>query len=51
MTDAAAISVDLDEGTILLHPKKQQGDVNCDVVQNVALAFTVSLLYLVIIKF
>ena len=49
MTKAAGVTVDLDNGTILLHPQNKQGQVNRDVVQNVALAFTVSLLYLVII--
>ena len=48
MTEAAEVSVDLDKGTILLHPTNKQGEVNRDIVQNVALAFTVSLLYLVI---
>ena len=49
MTKAAGVSVDLDKGTILLHPHNKEGEVNRDIVQNVALAFTVSLLYLVII--
>ena len=49
MTEAAGLTVDLDNGSILIHPKNNQGEVNRDVVQNVALAFTVSLLYLVII--
>ena len=49
MTEAAGVTVDLDKGTILLHPKNKQGEINRDVVQNVALAFTVSLLYLVLI--
>ena len=48
MTKAANVTVDLDEGSILLHPEKSYGELNRDVVQNVALAFTVSLLYLVI---
>ena len=51
MTEAAGLTVDLDNGTILIHPENKQGEVNRDVVQNVALAFTVSLLYLVKIKF
>ena len=49
MTKAAGVTVDLDNGTILLHPQNKQGQVNRDIVQNVALAFTVSLLYLVIV--
>ena len=48
MTKAASVTVDLDEGSILVHPEKSYGELNRDVVQNVALAFTVSLLYLVI---
>ena len=51
MTEAAGLTVDLDNGTILIHPENKQGEVNRDVVQNVALAFTVSLLYLVKISF
>ena len=51
MTEAAGVTVDLDNGTILIHPENKKGDINRDVVQNVALAFTVSLLYLVIIDF
>ena len=51
MTEAAGLTVDLDNGTILIHPENKQGEVNRDVVQNVALAFTVSLLYLVKIGF
>ena len=47
MTEAAGVTVDLDNGTILIHPENKSGEVNRDVVQNVALAFTVSLLYLV----
>lgn len=47
MTEAAGVTVDLDKGTILIHPENKSGEVNRDVVQNVALAFTVSLLYLV----
>ena len=48
MTKAASVTVDLDEGSILVYPEKSYGELNRDVVQNVALAFTVSLLYLVI---
>ena len=47
MTKAAGVTVDLDNGTILVHPENNRGEVNRDVIQNVALAFTVSLLYLV----
>ena len=47
MTKAAGVTVDLDTGTILLHPEIKYGEINRDIVQNVALAFTVSLLYLV----
>ena len=47
MTEAANIHVNVDEGSMLVPPTDKQGRVNSDVIQNVSLAFTVSLLYLV----